>query len=174
MSQQADIADNSREKFHQWCFQETVELERKKKDLDEERREFEEEQKSFERKQRELRSKQEIEDHRLAQKEKLLEMKQQILEAELRKLAGEKEEFEREKHYYEQEHRRSERRTYQEPSNGYSASAVLFFKGVGNELALKKRYKDLIKIYHPDNVAGDTYTLQEINREYEKMKKAII
>ena len=40
-----------------------------------------------------------------------------------------------------------------------------------NELALKKRYKDLIKIYHPDNLDGDTGTIQEINREYERLKK---
>lgn len=38
---------------------------------------------------------------------------------------------------------------------------------------LKKRYKDLIKIYHPDNVAGDTRTVQEINKEYEKMKQLV-
>ena len=39
-----------------------------------------------------------------------------------------------------------------------------------NEDALKKRYKDLIKIYHPDNLNGDKDTIQEINMEYEKMK----
>ena len=45
-----------------------------------------------------------------------------------------------------------------------------FFAGVTSELALKKRYKDLIKIYHPDNVSGDTDTVQEINREYDALK----
>ena len=38
-------------------------------------------------------------------------------------------------------------------------------------LALKKRYKDLIKIFHPDNVAGDKEIIQRINREYETLKR---
>ena len=46
----------------------------------------------------------------------------------------------------------------------------MFFAGVSSELALKKRYKDLIKIYHPDNISGDTNTIQEINREYDELK----
>lgn len=171
MSQQADY---SQDKFQQWCFQETVEIERTKKDLEEEKREFEEEQRTFERRQKELCSKQEFEERRLAQKEKMLEMKQQILEAELRKFAGEKEEFEKEKHCYKQQRYREREKEKESYSSEYAQNAGLFFKGVGNELALKKRYKDLIKIYHPDNMAGDTYTLQEINREYEKMKKAMV
>ena len=44
------------------------------------------------------------------------------------------------------------------------------FRGVKNPLALKKRYKDLIKIFHPDNVAGDKEMIQKINREYESLK----
>lgn len=46
----------------------------------------------------------------------------------------------------------------------------VFFQGVRNPLALKKRYKDLIKIFHPDNVAGDKDIIQRINREYEDLK----
>ena len=43
----------------------------------------------------------------------------------------------------------------------------IFFKGITTEKALRKRYKDLIKVFHPDNFSGDTDTLQNINREYE-------
>ena len=46
----------------------------------------------------------------------------------------------------------------------------VFFQGVRNPLALKKRYKDLIKIFHPDNLAGDKDVIQSINREYEDLK----
>ena len=61
---------------------------------------------------------------------------------------------------------------------GDQASAVydsgmdvsVFFRGVRNPLALKKRYKDLIKIFHPDNVAGDKDIIQRINKEYESLK----
>ena len=47
----------------------------------------------------------------------------------------------------------------------------MLFRGVNSFLALKKRYKDLIKMYHPDNVAGDHEMVQLINREYEELKK---
>ena len=46
----------------------------------------------------------------------------------------------------------------------------IFFKGVRTPIALKKRYKDLIKIFHPDNVAGDKDIIQNINKEYENLK----
>ena len=49
----------------------------------------------------------------------------------------------------------------------------VFFAGVGNQLALKKRYKDLLKIYHPDNLAGDKEMMQQISREYERLKKSM-
>ena len=52
---------------------------------------------------------------------------------------------------------------------GYMDVSV-FFKGVKNPLALKKRYKDLIKIFHPDNIAGDKEIIQMINKEYENLK----
>ena len=42
-------------------------------------------------------------------------------------------------------------------------------KGVTDEKGLKKRYKDLIKVFHPDNFNGDNVTLQNINREYETL-----
>ena len=45
----------------------------------------------------------------------------------------------------------------------------MFFSGVESRQSLKKRYKDLIKIYHPDNLDGDKNTVQEINSEYHKL-----
>ncbi len=56
---------------------------------------------------------------------------------------------------------------------GYEPSldVSVLFKGVKSPLALKKRYKDLIKIFHPDNVAGDKEIIQRINREYETLKR---
>ena len=47
----------------------------------------------------------------------------------------------------------------------------MFFRGVRNPLTLKKRYKDLIKIFHPDNMAGDKDIIQRINLEYERLKR---
>lgn len=41
-----------------------------------------------------------------------------------------------------------------------------WFKGVQTEEELTKRYKDLLKIYHPDNKTGDTEITQQIQEEY--------
>ena len=49
-------------------------------------------------------------------------------------------------------------------------SVRLLFRGANNPLALRKRYKDLVKIFHPDNLFGDEELAQSINREYLRRK----
>lgn len=46
-----------------------------------------------------------------------------------------------------------------------------WFAGINNAEELKKRYRELMKIYHPDNQAGDTSAVQQIQEEYEKLLK---
>lgn len=48
--------------------------------------------------------------------------------------------------------------------------ADVLFKGVNSYLSLKKRYKDLMKMYHPDALAGDNEMVLAINRVYDKLK----
>lgn len=112
----------------------------------------------------------EIEDRRLEQQQRLFDMKFRILEEELQKLATEKEHVEKQKAFYnrvnEYESRNANR--YVETESNV-VKGELFFSGVGSKQSLKKRYKDLIKIYHPDNLDGDTETIQEINSEYNKL-----
>ncbi|MBD5508686.1 MAG: hypothetical protein HDR05_11745 [Lachnospiraceae bacterium] len=47
----------------------------------------------------------------------------------------------------------------------------IWFAGINNAEELKKRYRELMKIYHPDNQAGDTGAVQQIQEEYEKLLK---
>jgi len=57
---------------------------------------------------------------------------------------------------------------------GYGAPiARAMFKGISNPLLLKKRYKDLVKIYHPDNMAGDHELFKAITLEYERLQNKI-
>ena len=44
-----------------------------------------------------------------------------------------------------------------------------WFAGINSAEELKKRYKELMKIYHPDNQAGDTNAVQQIQDEYKKL-----
>lgn len=55
--------------------------------------------------------------------------------------------------------------------NKYSDEKIVYFTGVKDADSLKKRYRDLLKIYHPDNQNGDTSTVQQIQKEYELLKR---
>ena len=105
----------------------------------------------------------EIEDRRLEQQQKLFNMKFKILEEELVKLATEKEHVKKQKAFYQRVSDFSV--TEEQPV----IRGEMFFSGVESRQSLKKRYKDLIKIYHPDNLDGDKNTVQEINSEYHKL-----
>ncbi len=139
-------------------------LESERKELDEQRRILEKERREFTRRV-------EIEDRRLEQQQRLFEMKFKILEEELQKLATEKEQVKKQKAFYQKV---SDFTAYNSGVQQYAAGnnvvkGDMFFSGVGSKQSLKKRYKDLIKIYHPDNLDGDKDTIQEINSEYNKL-----
>lgn len=138
-----------------------VELEEEKRSIKQKQRELEAEKKEFERKQK-------AEEQRLLQEKKLFEMKWKILEEELKQVAAEKKRVEMHRAFYKRV------KNYEDSYNTMTFNSKLsfcFFNGIDNELALKKRYRDLIKIFHPDNLNGDTDTIQEINREYDQLRR---
>ena len=105
----------------------------------------------------------------LEQQEKQFNLKWEMLIRETQKLADDKKQFERKKKFYDQVEANSREETGVTMSDNI-VHGEMFFSGVSNKKDLKKRYKDLIKIYHPDSDAGDTATVAEINREYEDLK----
>lgn len=48
-----------------------------------------------------------------------------------------------------------------------------YFKNINTLQELRKQYKKLLKIYHPDNPEGSTEATQAINAEYETLFKAL-
>jgi hypothetical protein len=161
-------------KFEQWCFKQTVEIEHTKKKLADEQLKLEEERQNLDREKRDFLYRKDMDQSRIRQEQHLFDMKWKILEDELQKLAVEKQQVQKQKEFYSRVHD-YENTSKHNPT--YTATSVvkgeMFFIGVINEDSLKKRYKDLIKIYHPDNLAGDSGTIQEINREYDKLKKRL-
>jgi seryl-tRNA synthetase len=143
--------------------------------LDNERRELEVERRSLERERREFTRRVENEVKRLEQQQQLLDTKLKILEEEFAKLADEKEKVKKQKAFYRKVSDFTSRTTSTTAGNEErnSRSEVVrgdkFFSGVNSKQSIKKRYKDLIKIYHPDNMAGDSDTVREINSEYNKL-----
>ena len=159
------------QKMKIWLFSENVRIaaERKRlKDMEEQiikdRQAFQEEMQALN---RTILSSQK----RLKQDEMFFEKKMQILENGFAELESDRKKLEREKEMFRLEQKNAEMRSM-ESRNVYNGLDVLF-AGVNNPLALKKRYRDLIKIYHPDNIAGDKGVVLYINQEYERLSKEI-
>ncbi len=51
------------------------------------------------------------------------------------------------------------------------AGTFNFFAGCTTKESADRKYKQLVKLYHPDNMDGDTSALQEINVQYDEIKK---
>lgn len=182
MNQAAVKQEESKVIYPQWRFSEKAqsaprderpdekeEIERLRQKMKEEKRELERERRELERLKQEFSIEKRAEDRRIETERHLFEMKWKILEEEVKKLAVEKQQFEKQRSFYRyvSAHEKADR-SAAEP---HTAARALFFVGVASEQALKKRYKDLIKIYHPDNLGGDTKMLQEINRQYDRLKQ---
>ena len=105
----------------------------------------------------------------IAKKKKIIEEAYQQLAIDKKALECERLNFEYEKNRYKKQKMAGNRNTYQYDSSSYDSTS--FFRGVDSELSLRKRYKDLLKIFHPDNKCGDTKTLLLIQTEYERIRR---
>ena len=155
-----------------WLFKENIRLASKEKDLNEMKERFDKEKEQFMREMKEWSRQIQYEKTRLAQETSFFDKKFKLLENGFKQLALDKEKFAAEKRAYEY------RLKFYQPEPEFAAAAgsvnepqdSFFFKGVRNQAGLKKRYKELMKIFHPDNLGGDTETVGQISREYEKLK----
>ncbi len=115
-----------------------------------------------------------LEQEKLAGEKKVFERQKMILETGFQKLAADKEMFQaevkkqKEKEHQEQYEGQSSKSGQAFP-HGFRGPG--FFGGVTGYSSLKKRYKELMKIFHPDNKNGDSFTVACINREYEILKE---
>ena len=151
-----------------WLFKENIRLSVEKNEIEDSYSRFLSEQKQFRQEMKSINHKMEFERKRLQDEQKLFLKKQMILENAFRQLDVDRRNMERERKLLETERTKSRHDTSFQ-SVGVTVEKM-FFRGVNSTLALKKRYKDLMKIFHPDNLCGDTETVKEINSEYEKLR----
>lgn len=151
-----DELDNKKK----WFFKESLRLEEMKKELEDERKLIDIQKNLLERQQ----SKNMLLRKQLENQKILFDRQWQLLENETRRLAIDKEQFERDKLCFRDNAVREARR-----SMSVEANVNVFFRGVDDMASLKKRYKSLQKIYHPDNMHGDSTVILAINAEYDKL-----
>lgn len=168
MSANTAVIRGADEFLDQMYFNETVqiELEYKKKSLAAEKRKLDEEKQKLKKEKRDFDRFRRLEKQKLDQTRRLFDNKWRILEEETRKLANDRIKVEQQRAFYERV-----KSTLAEQDEQKIIQGEMFFIGVNSENTLKRRYRDLLKIYHPDNVGGDTNTIQEINREYDHLKQ---
>ena len=147
-----------------WLFSENIRVQAEQKKLLEMENRLLKERMQFQEEMKILNQKVTASRQRLKQDEQFFEKKMEILKEGFANLDADRKAFEREKEAF----RRSVREAEFLPEERGA-----FFAGVRNQLALKKRYKDLLKIYHPDNLAGDKEMMQRISREYESLKRVL-
>lgn len=153
-------------KLKAWLFRENVRIVSASKELEEMQERFEQEKERFQEEKTAWERKAAAERQRLKDDNLFFEKKMDILKSGFAQLDMDRRRLEKEWNKLE-----GQREVFQQPSYGLGRDISAFFRGVKNPLALKKRYKDLIKIFHPDNVAGDKEIIQMINKEYEALKR---
>ena len=158
---------------------EEIEFEIEKDEFKQQVEEFEAEKKSFEEEKKELleslknrEAQADLDKKTLAYEKSLMEKKFAILQNGFDELNKDRRDFERAKEEFDAQKASYAGRSLHNGKNAYDDSSLLFH-GVDNLLALKKRYKDLVKIYHPDNLAGDVEAVQIINEEYQMLREAL-
>ena len=157
-----------------WLFQENVRLENERRELEQSREKFLSERVRFKKELEELNKRTLMERKRLKEENLFFDKKFAILQDGFRKLEEDRQAFERKKKLFARE-QASASRSYRQPSEGggpvVEETVRMLFRGINNPLALRKRYRDLVKIFHPDNLCGDEELVQIINKEYIRRKR---
>jgi len=144
-----------------WLFKENIRLQSEQRDLDEMKSRFIKERDEFRKEMDTLNHQMVIEHKRLKDEQIFFDKKMDILKNGFMELEAEKQKFNREKLMFENNYL---------DAIGSEGECEILFSGVTSSLGLKKRYKDLMKIYHPDNLCGSEKVVQLINREYDKKR----
>ena len=149
-----------------WLFQENMRIENERKDLEQAQDKFLKERVKFRDEMDTLNRRTVLERKRLKEENLFFDKKMAILQAGFQQLEEDRKTFERQKQNYV--HEEKVRRECVIESGDI---VEVLFRSVNNPLALRKRYRDLVKIYHPDNLFGDEELAQMINKEFLRRKK---
>ena len=150
-----------------WLFEENIRITAKQKELSEFHERFLKERIQFQEEMKSINLRNLNERKRLKDEETFFDKQMEILKNGFVQLEIDRKAFEKEKKQFYYNNAPGE-----DSASSYSSEFKgSLFAGVNNMLALKKRYRDLLKIFHPDNHCGDNEMVAAINREYDRLKK---
>lgn len=165
----AEDADELKEAKH-WLFQERIRLENERRELAASQEKFLEERVQFRKELAEIKRRTVLEQKRLKEENLFFEKKLTILQNGFRQLDMDRQALEGQKRNFVE---RTKQFSVEETGNILQSTVRRLFTGISNPLALRKRYRDLIKIFHPDNPFGDEELVQMINREYLRRREKL-
>lgn len=149
-----------------FLFRENMRLENDRREMLELQDKFIQERVQFRNEMDTLNHKMSIERKRLKDDTIFFDKKMQILQDGFRQLDIDRRRFDKDRARFE-----LEKEWFLESEQEETTDiAKVLFKGTTNLLTIRKRYKDLMKIFHPDNLCGDSEIVQLINNEYDRRK----
>lgn len=149
-----------------FLFEERISVVNERRALEEMYEKFMEERLSFREEMKTLNSKVLSERKRLKDEQLFFDKKLSILQSGFASLEMDRKAFEKEKKLYNETVKPTKQGKY-----GPIGDVSYLFYGVNSYLGLRKRYRDLIKIYHPDNLDGDGRMAVAIKESFEKLKE---
>lgn len=161
---QTESADELK-KVKLWLFQENIRLENERRELEQAQDKFLKERVKFRDEMDSLNRRTVMERKRLKEENLFFDKKMAILQAGFQQLEADRKSLEREKNRFWKE---KVEKQYALPE---SDIVETLFRSANNPLALRKRYRDLVKIFHPDNVFGDEELVQLINKEFLRRRR---
>lgn len=161
------IGSGSEDELHDlrcFLFRESVRLTAKEQAINDKYERFETERKQFRDEMRDINRQMERDRHQFRLETELFDKRLEVLKKGFDQLAADKKRLEQDRMLLEAEREVVE--------NARLSGGEFLFRGVKDSWTLRKRYKDLIKIFHPDNAGGDHEIIQMINEEYEELADA--
>lgn len=158
----------------QWLFNEYVRVSTEASELEQMKDKFNRERATYTQEMNALNHRMVMEQKRLREEHMFFEKKLAILQRGFKELEEDRKKLEQEKKqlkYAQNNKNRSDRESTS--IRDAEEFVALLFRNISNSLTLQKRYRDLVKIYHPDNFCGDEYLVQLINKEFKRRKEEL-
>ena len=150
-----------------WLFKESVRLRDEKHELEMDRKDFLNERENSREEMRRYEEHLALRNRQLQRQEELIEQKHDVIKRGFDELDRDRQALNaREVALRTREAQLEERMAYTPDSS--EVNDVLF-RGADNILLLKKRYKDLMKMFHPDCLGGDTEMVKSLNKTYDRL-----